>query len=57
MAIKGWLVGIILGICMSIYVLVGGAIFYAIENPREKENIQLSNTHFASFIGECYNPI
>ena len=39
-------------ISMVIYTLVGAAIFYAIENPLERETIQLSNAKFEDILSK-----
>ena len=51
MALKDHVVFILLALGLIAYILVGAAVFWAIENPLEQENVQLSTSTFANFLG------
>ena len=54
MALKKWQTRILYPVLVLIYVLVGGGIFYAIENPLERESIRASNAKFREIMSR-YN--
>ena len=54
MALKKWQTRILYPILVLIYIIVGGGIFYAIENPLERESIRASNAKFREVMSK-YN--